>query len=180
MRPWLLLSLVGVSACEDKGIGLPCQLEGQASLDGGTAPVTTQVIPQAVECPESICIQMAKRDSTAGGVAQPQAYCTARCGSNSDCEGGENCWLQDPVDPTKRVRLPFVCVKPIVIATEASGKEAAGGGLSCEGLCICEADARIQDNPRVMVPDDTCDEGMLQLCEDWEVRDPPQCVEASE
>ena len=73
----MILALAGVSACEDKGIGLPCELESQAGGDGGvSSPETTQVIPQAVECPESICIQMARRPPTKGGDPQPQAPTT--------------------------------------------------------------------------------------------------------
>ena len=176
MRPWILLALLGVSACEDKGIGLPCQIENLG--DGGvSAPETTQVITEAVECPESICIQMAKRPPTKAGEPQPQAYCTALCSSDSDCEGGENCWHVDPDNPSRRTKMRYRCVKPIVISTDAKDPEAAGG-LFCEGICICEADARRQTNPVVMVPEAECARRKSndQLC-DWEVKDPPQCVE---
>jgi hypothetical protein len=139
------------------------------------APSTTQVISQAVECPENICIQMAKRPAFSGGQAQPQAYCTAKCNSDSDCEGGENCWREDPNDANARTRLPYRCVKPIVISTEEGQEDSGAGGLFCEGLCICEADARVQDNPVVMRPSEDCREENEQLCQDWDVVDPPQC-----
>ena len=172
----MILALVGVSACEDKGISLPCELESQAGCDGGvSSPETTQVIPQAVECPESICIQMARRPPTKGGDPQPQAYCTARCSSDSDCEGGENCWHQDPEG--HRTKLRYRCVKPIVISTEM-GEKATESGLFCKGLCICEADARRQTNPVVMEPDDGCREANRLLCDDWNVVEPPQCRQA--
>jgi hypothetical protein len=179
MRPWILLGLVGVSACEDKGIGLPCELESQTvkeGKEGGVSPpATTQVIAQAVECPESICIQMAGRPPTKAGDAQPQAYCTATCSNDSDCEGGENCWREDPKNPDRRTKMRYRCVQPIVIATRAEGDESEDTGLFCDGLCVCEADARRQTNPVVMEPDRSCRQANPQLCEDWNVVTPPQC-----
>lgn len=167
--------MLGVAACEDKGIGLPCELEGQSSRDGGTAstPRTTQVIAQAVECPESICIQMAERPASKLENPQPQAYCTAKCSNDSDCEGGQNCWHVDPVTQI-RTKLRFRCVKPIVISTDVEDPD-EGGGLFCDGLCICESDARRQTNPVVMEPDEDCPQNDPDLCENWVTVEPPQC-----
>jgi len=158
----MLIALLGWSACEDKGIGLPCDLPG----DGGAT--ATQVVSQAVECPESVCIKMAKRQPVAGDQPQPVAYCTTRCSSDADCEGGENCW-----SPTGDQQMRFRCVKPVLVDIAEEG-----AGLACEGICVCEADARVQTNPVLCRCEETgqnCEEAVsIDECE-WSRVEPRQC-----
>ena len=174
MRSWILLGLAFFSACEDKGIGLPCELPG--SDDGGVES-NTQVVSNAVECPENVCIQMAGRPSGKGpidsktGLArrpQPVSYCTATCSSSADCEGGQNCWNE-----AGSAQMKFVCVKPILL----DNVPGPSTGLQCRGICICEKDARRQTNPRLMKPEQNgqCD-CVSEDC-DCEVATPDQCEE---
>lgn len=158
MRPWIMLAFCWLG-CEDKGIGLPCDLPGSQNAS------STQVVSNAVECPESVCILMSGREPTKGGRTQPLAYCTATCSNSSDCEGGQNCW-----DPAHENQLPFVCAKPVLLDSDPG----PGCGLQCRGVCICEADARRQTNPPLFrSKDGNCD--CIDPACDCEVVTPELC-----
>jgi hypothetical protein len=170
MRLWIVLALLGWSACEDKGIGLPC---GNSGGQAGGAATSTSITSEAVECPKSICLQMSGRpdrlpvDCVPGGSTacrtQPVAYCSATCSSDSDCEGGQNCWSADGTR-----RMPFRCLKPQLLPDDS--------GLCCKGVCVCEYDGRRQDNPVLMKPVANCQSSDPQNECNYTSVEPSQCL----
>ena len=112
-----ILSVLVLSACEDKAIGRPCDVEADAGL--------TQAVfnGQALECPTRICIKPA-RDMGVARQVDTAPYCTAECSKDSDCDG-ETRDKSNGLD--KRCESGFVCA----VAFEV-------GPLCCKKVCMCK------------------------------------------
>src|SRR5256885_1038101 len=92
-----LVALVG-TACEDKAIGRPCDVQSDA---GAMQAVFNG---QALECPSRICVKPSREQSVA--VTDTAPYCTAECSKDSDCDGER----RDPSHGRdKRCKSGFVC-----------------------------------------------------------------------
>src|SRR5256885_2322134 len=89
----LLGLAMGLSACKDSQVGRSCFIQGSAG-DGGVASDTVVGSP-AIECESSICLHIA---------GEPDNQCTARCGSDSDCE----------TSPESSCKGGFTCAIPVV------------------------------------------------------------------
>lgn len=129
MRPSLLLATIsaalatitvaalGLTACEDLGIGRKCIIPGDGGVNG------VALSSPALECPQRLCL--ANEDTR-------HAYCTASCETNEDCKdavkasagtGGAQC------------ERDFVCA----VATQTTG-------LCCKKVCICRDDLLVDFN----------------------------------
>jgi hypothetical protein len=113
----LLLGFAALAnmACEDNGIGRPCDLMADAG------PTQAVYNAQALECPSRICLKPVvnkKGDSVTG------PYCSALCSKDSDCEGQK----RDGNDPKdKRCLSGYACGVAFVV-----------GPLCCKKVCLCK------------------------------------------
>jgi hypothetical protein len=96
---------LGLGACKNNQVGRSCFIAGSGS-DGGVSSDTVVGSP-AIECESSICLHIA---------GESDNECTARCGSDSDCE----------TSPESSCKGGFTCAIPVVT-----------GSFCCERLCIC-------------------------------------------
>jgi len=111
-----LVALLANAACEDKGIGRPCDVRTDASAQQGA-----YAIP-APECQSRICAKPAVQPGVSLDLVTGP-YCTAKCSSDTDCDG-QTRDLSNPLD--KRCLRGFVCA-PIFDK----------GQLCCTKLCLC-------------------------------------------
>jgi hypothetical protein len=102
-------------ACEDNGIGRPCDLMADAG------PTQAVYNAQALECPSRICLKPvlnSLKDRETG------PYCSALCSKDSDCEGQK----RDGNDPNdKRCTSGYACGVAFVV-----------GPLCCKKVCLCK------------------------------------------
>lgn len=114
----MLVALVGVmsTGCENKGIGRPCEVSGDAANQMSGVGLNT-----ALECPSRLCILPSQ------GVASvdTKPFCTAECSDDSDCDDGEK-RSKNPGDTDKRCVQGFTCMVPFET-----------GSLCCKKLCVC-------------------------------------------
>jgi hypothetical protein len=113
----LALLVLGVgTACEDKGIGRPCDITFDASPNQGA------YTHKASECPSQLCVKPAIQPGVINTL-DTGAYCTSQCSSDTDCKGQE----RDPGNPLDtRCRKGYTCA-PVFDK----------GPLCCEKLCLC-------------------------------------------
>jgi hypothetical protein len=103
-------------ACEDNGIGRPCDL----MADAGTKQAVYNA--QALECPSRICLKPVLDDRAAN--LETGAYCSATCSKDSDCEGQK----RDGNNPNdKRCTKGYACGVAFVV-----------GPLCCKKVCLCK------------------------------------------
>ena len=129
----LALAAFGSMACEDRGIGRPCDVLADAS--------TIQAVynPSALECPSRICL---KPDVQPGGtavgttttdangqqhviVAPTGPYCSATCSRDSDCGGQKRDSNHNDTDA--RCMNGYTC-----------GVVFSVGPFCCKKLCLCK------------------------------------------
>lgn len=111
----LALAAFGSMACEDSGIGRPCDILADA---GQTQAVYNN---QALECPSRICLKPVN-ENTSPKPTGP--YCSATCSSDSDCSGQK----KDQSDPTDfRCGSGYACGVAFVV-----------GALCCKKVCLCK------------------------------------------
>ena len=114
----LALAAVGSMACEDNGIGRPCDLLADA---GQTQAIYNS---QALECPSRICLKPVVEEGSSAGGLQTGPYCSAECSKDSDCAGQK----KDNADPNDhRCQSGYACGVAFVV-----------GPLSCKNLCLCK------------------------------------------
>lgn len=103
-------------ACEDNGIGRPCDL----MADAGTQQAVYNA--QALECPSRICLKpiLAPGASDRG----TDAYCSALCSKDSDCEGQKR---SNGDSNDKRCTQGYACGVAFVV-----------GPLCCQKVCLCK------------------------------------------
>ena len=112
-------------ACEDKGIGRPCDLE--ASSD----PTQALYNAHASECPSHLCVKPALQAGVASDL-DTGPYCTATCNSDSDCDGQS----RDATNPNdKRCIKGYSCA--ITFGKGKTEKENAPQDLCCVKICLC-------------------------------------------
>jgi hypothetical protein len=106
----------GNTGCEDKAIGRPCDV----LTDAGPAQGVYNA--EALECPSRICLKPVVQQGATW--ADTEAYCSASCSQDSDCDGQ----LRDPTNGLdKRCRKGFVC-----------GIAFVKGKICCQKLCLCK------------------------------------------
>ena len=113
----LALAAVGSMACEDTGIGRPCDL---LVADAGQ----TQAVynSQALECPSRICLKPARQEGVSDVTTGP--YCSAECSKDSDCDGQKK---DNAVAEDHRCVKGYACGVAFVV-----------GPLCCKKLCLCK------------------------------------------
>ena len=111
----LVLAAFGSMACEDNGIGRPCDI----LADAGQAQAVYN--PQALECPSRICLKPLNQGTT---VVETGAYCSATCSKDSDCDGQKKD-MSDNSD--HRCASGYACGVAFVV-----------GALCCKKLCLCK------------------------------------------
>jgi hypothetical protein len=113
----LLLASFGLAnmACEDNGIGRPCDL----MADAGASQAVYNA--QALECPSRICLKPLQVNTEDLGTGP---YCSALCSKDSDCEGQK----RDGNNPNdKRCTQGYACGVAFVV-----------GPLCCKKVCLCK------------------------------------------
>jgi hypothetical protein len=124
----LALAAFGSMACEDNGIGRPCDV----LADAGQKQAVYN--PQALECPSRICLKPIVQegataggtlDSTGKGVRPTGPYCSATCSKDSDC-GGQKRDMKSAADDA-RCMTGYTC-----------GVVFEVGPFCCKKLCICK------------------------------------------
>jgi len=113
----LALAVLGNMACEDHGIGRPCDVMATAGQEQAVYN------DQALECPSRICLKPLKEEAKKADV-DTEAYCSATCSKDSDCDGQkrDNGDLAD-----KRCKGGYACGVAFVV-----------GPLCCKKLCLCK------------------------------------------
>jgi hypothetical protein len=110
----LALAALGSMACEDNGIGRPCDI----GADAGQLQVVYN--NQALECPSRICLKPVVQGST----INTGPYCSATCSKDSDCDGQK----RDNAEVTDlRCQHGYACGVAFVV-----------GPLCCKKLCLCK------------------------------------------
>jgi hypothetical protein len=130
----------GNAGCEDKKIGLPCDVLSDAG------PPQFVYNPQALECPSRICVKPAADPDAVKNLPDPVTgpLCSASCSQDSDCSGGslrplrcENNTKPCPGSGTcsdKTQCTPdYSCTTGFACAIAASV-----GPLACQKLCLCK------------------------------------------
>jgi hypothetical protein len=112
-----VLSLVVLSACEDKAIGRRCDVQADAS------PSQAVFNGQALECPTRICVKPALEQGVPN-TKMTAPYCTAECSKDSDCDGETR---DNSNSNDKRCAGGFICAVPFQV-----------GPLCCKKLCVCK------------------------------------------
>jgi hypothetical protein len=113
----LTLAAIGNLACEDNGIGRPCDVMAPATKDQAVYN------NQALECPSRICLKPVV-ESDAKQYSDTGPYCSATCSKDSDC-GGQSRDNADSED--KRCTQGYACGVAFVV-----------GPLCCKKLCLCK------------------------------------------
>jgi hypothetical protein len=109
-------ALFASTACEDKGIGRPCDItESTTALQGAYNS-------NATDCPSRLCVKPAVQAGISSEL-DTASYCSAECASDDDCNGQ----TRDPANKNdKRCRKGFTCAP-------AFGQ----GPLCCKKICLC-------------------------------------------
>ena len=109
----LTLAALGSMACEDNGIGRPCDVGADA---GQSQAVYNN---QALQCPSRLCL---KPIDQVGGV-DTGPLCSSLCSTDSDC-GGPTRDASDPNDT--RCAGGYACSVAFIV-----------GPLCCAKVCLC-------------------------------------------
>ncbi len=117
--PLALAILLGASACEDKAIGRTCDLLADGSISAAQGAYNSN----ATDCPSRICTKPAVQPGVSNELTTGP-YCTARCNSDSDCDG-QTRDFSNPHDT--RCLKGFTCAIPF-----------GEGPLCCAKLCLCK------------------------------------------
>ena len=100
------------------GIGRPCDLTVDASSS------QTVYNASASECPSQLCLKPVVQMSASITDPPTEAYCSASCSQDSDCDGE----LRDRANALDtRCKMGFTCGMPMVV-----------GPLGCKKLCVCK------------------------------------------
>jgi hypothetical protein len=111
----LTLAALGSMACEDNGIGRPCDVGADA---GQSQAVYNN---QALECPSRVCLKPVNQSTK---LQNTGPYCSAYCSKDSDCDGQQ----RDNAEATDlRCKGGYACGVPFVV-----------GPLCCQKLCLCK------------------------------------------
>ena len=102
----------------DNAIGRPCDL----LVDAGMSQSVYNA--GASECPSNTCLKPVVQQGATMPDPPTQAYCSASCSDDSDCEG-EVRDMANPLD--QRCQKGFTCAIPFV-----------KGPLCCQKLCMCK------------------------------------------
>jgi hypothetical protein len=113
------LALFGNTGCEDKAIGRPCDV----LTDAGAAQGVYN--SEALECPSRICLKPVVQTGATMPTPPTQAYCSASCSQDSDCDPNQ---LRDPNNPRD-----YGCQKGF-----ACGIAFVKGKICCQKLCLCK------------------------------------------
>jgi len=119
----LTLAALGSMACEDNGIGRPCDVGADA---GQSQAVYNN---QALECPSRVCLKPVNANpcclsSPPTCTCNTGPYCSATCSKDSDCDG-EKRDSQEASD--LRCTGGYACGVAFVV-----------GPLCCQKLCLCK------------------------------------------
>ncbi len=115
----LALAAFGSMACEDNGIGRPCQVLADA---GQQQAVYNS---QALECPSRVCLKPVQQPGGKKGLPQDTGpYCSAVCSKDSDCDGQKR---DNSDDSDKRCSSGYTCGVAFVV-----------GPFCCKKLCLCK------------------------------------------
>ena len=113
----LALAAFGSMACEDNGIGRPCDVLADA---GQTQAVYNN---QALECPTRVCLKPLRQEGVSN-IVDTGPYCSAICSKDSDCDGQK----RDSKEASdKRCAGGYACGVAFVV-----------GPLCCKKLCLCK------------------------------------------
>ena len=112
----IALAAVGSMACEDNGIGRPCDVGADA---GQTQAVYNN---QALECPSRICLKPVNQN--VGTNVDTGPYCSATCSKDSDCDGQKR---ENADTGDYRCKGGYACGVAFVV-----------GPLCCQKLCLCK------------------------------------------
>lgn len=123
----LLMAVIDLSGCEDKGVGRVCDLNIIGA--GGTDRSVAVIQPQALECPERICVRPAV-DPTKS-LPDTTSLCSAECSSNDDCSDGEK---RGSDTGDLRCKSGFVCAVANYV-----------GQMCCRKMCLCRDFVAIPD-----------------------------------
>jgi len=113
------VALFGNTGCEDKAIGRRCDV----LTDAGAAQGVYN--SEALECPSRICLKPVVQTGAVMPNPPTQAYCSASCSQDSDCDPNQ---LRDTTNP-----LDFRCQKGF-----ACGIAFVKGKICCQKLCLCK------------------------------------------
>ena len=127
----LVLAAAALAAgCEDKTLGRSCDLRSDASVSAtqGAYAIPRTDCPSGqvcapVDCPSGICAKPAVQPGVSTTDFTTGPYCTARCNSDSDCDGQTRDFTNKN---DKRCMKGYVCAIPF-----------GEGKLCCQKLCLC-------------------------------------------
>lgn len=119
----LALAAFGSMACEDNGIGRPCDVGADA---GASQAVYNN---QALECPSRICLKPVNSNTKCNAADPPLGcltgpYCSATCSKDSDCDGQKR---ENADTGDYRCETGYACGVAFVV-----------GPLCCQKLCLCK------------------------------------------
>ena len=104
-------------ACEDKGLGRPCDITTDASATQGA------YIVNATDCPTRLCVKPAVQPGVSTTDFNTGAYCSAICKTDSDCDGQTRDFGNQH---DTRCKKGFTCA-PVF----------GEGTMCCTKLCLC-------------------------------------------
>jgi hypothetical protein len=117
------LAVLGSMACEDNGIGRPCDVGADA---GASQAVYNN---HALECPSRTCLKPVN-DNPCCSSEPPTCscntgpYCSAYCSKDSDCDGQKR---DNGDNGDFRCQTGYACGVAFVV-----------GPLCCQKLCLCK------------------------------------------
>jgi hypothetical protein len=119
----LTLAALGSMACEDNGIGRPCDVGADA---GASQAVYNN---QALECPSRTCLKPVDDNPCCSSVpptcsCNTGPYCSAYCSKDSDCDGQKR---DNGDNGDFRCQTGYACGVAFVV-----------GPLCCKKLCLCK------------------------------------------
>jgi len=115
----VLVAAVLAAGCEDKALGRSCDLRADGSVSATQGAYAMQV----ADCPSGICAKPAVQPGVSTTDFTTGPYCTARCNSDSDCDGQTRDFTNKN---DKRCMKGYVCAIPF-----------GEGKLCCQKLCLC-------------------------------------------
>jgi len=137
------VALLGNTGCEDKAIGRRCDVLTVAG------PAQGVFNSEALECPSRICLKPVVQQGATMPDPPTEAYCSASCSQDSDCETDQNRVQSNKLD--KRCSTGFAC-----------GIAFVKGKICCQKLCLCKDFL----NPAVGAPTPiACQAGGAAACE---------------
>ena len=82
---WIALALLAAVGCEEEGLFMECPFDEtieENCVSSETGVALTCIVEEHPQCPENICLRW---------ESAPQATCTRRCQTATDCPGGSQC-----------------------------------------------------------------------------------------